>query len=428
MIRRIWKALCGTYPALVLAIPLCQGVAGQTAPAEQTFHVSRADAENALHKLQAFSGARLPTLEGFVSSDEPSLDRYQHGYYQYTIQIDSLSPTESRVRVSVKITAWHEDQDASKSGYRVLPSNGRLESDLFERLETALAANSIGGANLPAQQPQSSSKPDKLAPMATPSPLVSVRPPADPSGPFTAPRSSSPAVPTRAETIAGNSARGLMDRHIQQLTEEEQSLQEVLRNQAHPDNLAAVKAPRTPVLSRPLGSSSVLFLADAEDEFQVLGTQGDWVHVQISGLSRGWIRASQVDLPGTLPENPNEGSHADSKHEPFRQTREETGLFPGDWDSLRGKQVRIIWIQPNEARDPGAAGHNKMSMAKALFRKTYPEIAQGGQIDGVVIVLDSADGGMAAVTLSVLQRWNEGKLSDEAFWKQCWFDPPGAFE
>jgi hypothetical protein len=46
----------------------------------------------------------------------------------------------------------------------------------------------------------------------------------------------------------------------------------------------------------------------------------------------------------------------------------------------------------------------------------------------VVIVLDSADGGMAAVTLSVLQRWNEGKLSDEAFWKQCWFDPPGAFE
>jgi hypothetical protein len=229
--------------------------------------------------------------------------------------------------------------------------------------------------------------------------------------------------------MAKNSSKDLMDRHIRQLTEEEQSLREVLRNQAHPDNLAAVKAPRTPVLSRPLGSSSVLFLADAEDEFQVLGIQGDWVHVQISGLSRGWIRAAQLDLPGTLPSDPTSGPRVESKRDPFRQTREETSLFPGDWDPLRGKQVRIIWVQPNGSSDPATAGRNKMNMAKSLFRKTYPEIAQSSApIDGVVIVLDSADGGMAAVTLSVLQRWNEGKLSDEAFWKQCWFDPPGAFE
>jgi hypothetical protein len=229
--------------------------------------------------------------------------------------------------------------------------------------------------------------------------------------------------------MAKNSSKDLMDRHIRQLTEEEQSLQEVLRNQAHPDNLAAVKAPRTPVLSRPLGSSSVLFLADAEDEFQVLGIQGDWVHVQISGLSRGWIRAAQLDLPGTLPSDPTSGPRVESKRDPFRQTREETSLFPGDWDPLRRKQVRIIWVQPNGSSDPATAGRNKMNMAKSLFRKTYPEIAQSSAaIDGVVIVLDSADGGMAAVTLSVLQRWNEGKLSDEAFWKQCWFDPPGAFE
>jgi hypothetical protein len=107
----------------------------------------------------------------------------------------------------------------------------------------------------------------------------------------------------------------------------------------------------------------------------------------------------------------------------------ETGTFPGDWDSLRGKQVRIIWVQPEGFADPGTS-QNKVSMAKALFRKNYPEIAQGAQVavDGVVIVLDSPDGGMAAATLPVLQRWSEGKLSDEAFWKQCWFDPPDAFQ
>jgi hypothetical protein len=424
VLRHTWKlVILATIIFFLIAWTLAQ------TPTERTLHVSKSEAENALRKLQAYSGARLPTLEGFVSADEPSLEAYQRGFYQYSIQVKAISATESLVHVGVKITAWHEDRDPSKSGYQVLPSNGRLEMDLLERLDAALSARSAD-ANVPTQQlPQSSSKPTKENRTPVSSRTAIGRPSAEESNPFANPSTHSVSIPRRSEAMATNSPRDLMDRHIQQLTEEEQSLQEVLRNQAHPDNLAAVKAPRTPVLSRPLGSSSVLFLADAEDEFQVLGIQGDWVHVQISGLSRGWIRTAQLDLPGTLPSDPNGGPRVESKRDPFRQTREETSLFPGDWDPLRGKQVRIIWVQPNGSSDPGTAGHNKMNMAKALFRKTYPEIAQSSApIDGVVIVLDSADGGMAAVTVSVLQRWIESKLSDEAFWKQCWFDPPGAFE
>jgi len=432
----MWTGPCSGFERCVFAgvlfsVVLSQTLFAQTKPVERTFHVSRADAEKALRKMQAYSGARLPTLDGFVAPDEPSLQSYQRGYYQYSVQVDSVNATQSRVRVSAKITAWHEDQNPSQSGYRVLPSNGRLESDLLERLEAALGTPLASASAPPQPQPQSSSKPGATDSGTRPSAsaAVAARAPTDSSNPFTATRSISPSVPNRAEALAGNSAKDLMDRHVQQLTQEEQSLQEVLRNQSHPDDLAAVKTPRTPVLSRPLASSAVLFLADAEDEFQVLGTQGDWVHVQISGLSRGWIRASQVDLPGTLPANPDQATDPRSKHEPYRQTREETSLFPGDWDPLRGKQVRIIWVQPDGGADPETAGQSKMNMAKGLFRKTYPHIAQGaGQVDGVVIVLDSADGGMAAATLSVLERWSQGKLSDEAFWKQCWFDPPGAFE
>jgi len=424
VVRHPWNLLLRVIAILLLiACSLAQ------IPADRTFHVSKSEAENALRKLQAYSGAHLPTLEGFVSPDEPSLETYQRGFYQYSIQIKPVSATDSLVQVVVKITAWHEDREASKSGYRVLPSNGRLESDLLERLDAALSTHSAD-AKVPAQQlPQSSSTASKEDLTIASSEAANGQPSAERSNPFANAPTHSVSVPSRTEAMSRNSPKDLMDRHIQQLTEEEQSLQEVLRNQAHPDNLAAVKAPRTPVLSRPLGSSSVLFLADAEDEFQVLGIQGDWVHVQISGLSRGWIRAAQLDLPGTLPSDPNSGPRVESKHDPFRQTREETSLFPGDWDPLRGKKVRIIWVQPNGSSDPAAAGRNKMSMAKTLFRKTYPEIAHSSApIDGVVIVLDSADGGMAAITLSVLQRWTEGKLSDEAFWKQCWFDPPGAFE
>jgi hypothetical protein len=47
--------------------------------------------------------------------------------------------------------------------------------------------------------------------------------------------------------------------------------------------------------------------------------------------------------------------------------------------------------------------------------------------EGIVVVFDSADGGMAATTLPDLQRWILGELSDEAFRKLCWLDPSDAF-
>jgi hypothetical protein len=47
----------------------------------------------------------------------------------------------------------------------------------------------------------------------------------------------------------------------------------------------------------------VLFSADAEDEFEILGTEGGWIHVQIAGVSRGWIRRTQLDLPEGLGES-----------------------------------------------------------------------------------------------------------------------------
>jgi len=67
----------------------------------------------------------LPTLDGFVAPDEPSLQSYQRGYYQYSVQVDSVNATQSRVRVSAKITAWHEDQNPSQSAIGSYPSNGR---------------------------------------------------------------------------------------------------------------------------------------------------------------------------------------------------------------------------------------------------------------------------------------------------------------
>jgi len=46
---------------------------------------------------------------------------------------------------------------------------------------------------------------------------------------------------------------------------------------------------------------------------------------------------------------------------------------------------------------------------------------------GVVVVFDSPDGGQVSATLASLARWQQGKLSEPAFWQACLLDPPETF-
>ena len=87
--------------------------------------------------------------------------------------------------------------------------------------------------------------------------------------------------------------KAIVDKHTEAQEKEANALEEILHNQAHPMNLAAVTKAKTPVLVSPSQDAQVLFLAAAEDEFEILDSNPNWVHVRISGLSRGWIRRSK---------------------------------------------------------------------------------------------------------------------------------------
>jgi hypothetical protein len=52
----------------------------------------------------------------------------------------------------------------------------------------------------------------------------------------------------------------------------------------------------------------------------------------------------------------------------------------------------------------------------------------GGTPQGVAVIFDSSDGGIVAATLPTLKQLTAGALSPENFWKQCYFDPPEAFQ
>jgi hypothetical protein len=151
-----------------------------------------------------------------------------------------------------------------------------------------------------------------------------------------------------------------------------QSLQDIQRNQAHPRNLAVVKKSGTPVLARPAEGSRHLFSAAADDEFEFIDAEGEWIHVQISGASRGYIRRNGLDLPESISarlESQN-GTAGEEKPAAFRIEREENSTFPGEWEKLKGKTVKIYTVQPASQDLKETRASAKLSYASSLFKNS----------------------------------------------------------
>jgi hypothetical protein len=386
----------------------------QSSPKERTFHVSKAEVQKALHEIPASSGGKLPVLEGFADAGGRSLDSYKRGYYQYDVQLKAISPTETVVHVSAKITAWYAGTSPADSGYRLLRSSGRLELDLLDAVDEKLNPGSAIKASASASQSATaSSLPD--SPSATPAgtSLFSTQ------RLTTAPSEAKPASSKVTDPVAAKQA--------QALAQQVENLEQILRNQTRPADLAVVKHLNTPVVAQPVEGAQVLFRADAEDEFQVLDTVEGWVHIQISGLSRGWIRRDYVDLPGAATISVVAMRGDPSDRDLVRQTKEEVGRFPGKWEPLDGRQVKIIWVQPLDSEKFGS--EPKWRLVKSVFLKAdIKSPNEGSEVAGVVVIFDSEDGGMAAATLPNLQQWRAGHLTDDAFWKRCWRDPAESFK
>jgi hypothetical protein len=399
---------------------------------ERTFPQSKAQIEKSLGELQSILAGRLPVLEGFAVAGGHPLDRYRRGYYQSTVQVSAIV-SGSLVRVKSTVTAWYADT-ASASGYQALPSNGRLETDLLDQLAEVLAKDS----------PTIGSSSPQLAKQVHSDSSIDTKHSADiklPTAATTAPTAPVPQLPASGGTFPATVQQGLAaqeeaaqsapkpsnDTETASLHTEAANLGEILKNQAHPTNLVAVKKSGTPVVATASLNAKSLFLASAHDEFEMLDFNQDWVHIRISGLSRGWIWRNSVEMPDGIRD-----TTAKSELPPaaglFHSIREETSLFPGDWPPLRGKNVRIISIQKDAESTQDSGSEMKLGFAKSTLEKGYAALAQNSLgLAGIVLIFDSADGGMIAAPLPLLEQWKKGELSDASFWRRCFFDPPETF-
>lgn len=397
------------YAILVLvAGVLCRA---QNSPREKVFPAPVSKIQAALKNLPGGTAGPLPVLDGFVLPGTRKLDAYQRPYYQCSVRITPAASGGSLVRVVAKITAW--DSDPAHSGYEVLQSNGRLESDLLDRLQERLAGTSKSESAKSANS--STAPPNAGTQQAHASP---------------APDISAPMPQFRGPSGMGlSSVAATKDNQDPALQQEAQGLEDLVRNQSHPTDLVAVKENQTPVLQDPSADAKVLFLASAEDEFEVLDKNPEWVHVRISGLSRGWLRRTGVEMldgsenakdltaPLSAPATASKPSMSSSL---FSISSEEEGSFPGDWAPLKGKSVKIVSIQQATGTGRITSPQDKMRFAEGLFKSESTEKSSAG----LVLIFDAEDGGMVAATESVLDKWKNGSLTEQALWKQCYLDPP----
>lgn len=387
----------------------------QTTPYARSFAKPKPEVEQALKELQAYSGQKLPILDGFVGPVSKPLDRYERGFYQFTIELLPGDNGATIVRLSAKITAWYADRDVSKSGYDVLPSNGRLELDFLDRLEEKLTGKAVAAAAAVSGDVQ------------TPKPKLDL---SGVPGGAVLPLQPSTVAKTPDEVAALRNQRVLEERKVQQLTTQLENLQEIQRNQAHPQNLVCVEKSGTPIYAKPSPDSRMLFQAAANDEFEFIDDDNGWIHIEISGDSRGYVRENAVLLPEFIASRiANEEHGPEEKYVGFRIEHDEMGNFPADWPGLKGKMVKIYTVQPvsQNAKETGPAV--RLAYSLALFQKGLKESTTvTGKMEGVMVIFDAADGGIAAATLDDIQKVLAGSLTRDAFWKQSYLDPIEAFQ
>ncbi|HLX85924.1 MAG TPA: hypothetical protein VKR59_18645 [Terriglobales bacterium] len=413
-----------------------QNARAQGSGNERTFRQPKSVVEKTLKGLQSSMGGRLPALEGFALQGEHPLSGYQRAFYQSSVEVTTTASGGSRVRVNTKVTAWYADSVPSRSGYQLLTSNGRLESDLLDQLSNALGSSATGPSDgFPAiadtQKVRASvnSTRDSANTNSAESAISAPMPMPQGAGrPFSSSISTEPGLSSRQLEETKNLQKP-DNKAATGLAAEAASLEEVLKNQGHPKNLVAVKKTGTPVVGSPSLTGKTLFLASAHDEFEMLDYSADWVHVRVSGLSRGWIWRTSLEMPEGISDIPKAGESAKLvAADLFQVTREEMAPFPGDWEPLRGKNVKIISVQKVQENEKDSGAQAKLEFVKSLLDKNYADLAaRSKELAGVVMIFDSVDGGMIAATLPTVQQWKAGTLTDAALWHQCYFDPPETF-
>src|ERR1700747_191270 len=163
--------------SLMLLVFSCLTARAQDADStDRVYKHRKVEVEEALQSLKAYATNRLPVLDGFVNANATTIAKLENPHYQLRIEVESQGPNQTLVSVIAKITAWSAEQDPSRSQYVVIPSNGRLEQDMLDRLSVLLEKGNVdrngGSSGAPNSDRSAASAADSASASASPTPGV----------------------------------------------------------------------------------------------------------------------------------------------------------------------------------------------------------------------------------------------------------------
>jgi hypothetical protein len=128
-------------------------------PRERTYARGENDVKKALQELGAFDDVALPVLEGFATLGADGPVGYDRPYYRFRVAFDEAASGSTTVRLEAVVTARFTDPARSRPEYRSVPSNGRLETDMLDRLDAYLRLAAGTSASSAAAPPQPAASP-----------------------------------------------------------------------------------------------------------------------------------------------------------------------------------------------------------------------------------------------------------------------------
>jgi hypothetical protein len=421
-----------TIPCLFLLLTLLLGrqVAAQAdggPVVERTYPYSLETVQKGLQRIGGFGGGKLPIVDGFVAATVNQLERYEHPYYQYRVHLKPVDPNTTVVGVEARISAWYADPNPSHAEYRSLASNGRLESDLLDRLQEGLRAAVAAAESGQPSSPSVNRNPSSLD-RETKKPVTTSPPKAADAVAKATLASQEQLDAVLAERQAVREKTAALQAQIEQLKAAD-------HKPANAAKLASVKHSGVGVMSRQNFGGPVLFRAQAEDEFEVVQLESGWAQVRLGSDSTGYIQADELSLSAGMVEKAAaatevtpSGSGPSQRDLGFSVSREDVTVFSGDWVRLKGKPVLFVYAQPRGLLSDLASQDAKLGYAKRIFESRYRTVSQSKiDVEGVVVVFLGSRGGVAAATLADIQQWVEGGLADEAFVNRCSLDPATEF-
>ena len=418
--RNPWRFGVSSLLVVVLSCVTGWTQTDSAASTKRTYPYSMEIVQQGLQQIGGFGGGTLPVLDGFVSSSVPQVDRYERPYYQYRVHLESVDPGHTSLSVEALISALYSDPIQSRSEYRVLPSNGRLEADLLDRLQHALEGNTSARPSAPLPDSAGATRTAKSSPFGKPGLVKGSSP-----DPLTSSQQQLDAILAERQTVREKTAA--LQAQIQQMKTGE-------RKPANASRLASVKHSGVGVMSRKNFGGPVIFRAQAEDEFEVVALEAGWAQVRVDPDSPAYIQAEELNLPPGLQEKaaPSSveavASAANAPDLGFSVSREDVNLFSGEWARLKGKKVLFVYAQPRGLLSDMGSEDAKLGYAKRIFQTRLKTLLQSQpDVEGVVVVFLGSRGGVAAATLADIRQWAEGGLTDEAFVNRCSLDPPAEF-